>query len=212
MVINVISGGLEMSGISHTAAKKSSRNAKNGLEDPVSVELPLLRKNGTLSLEPKEILSMRYVQTDEEPVTKFLKAITTLRRSRHTTEKLREEGQAAKGADASMIEPEANLEEEELSDWMQPHGCNSMNGPIDPTLWMEPVDAALWMQNLWIQKSSDYEDNLKHDELNNLVRPPEKLHSTNLISDEPKPSLISSHKLKVSLSIFHQEKTKRAPE
>lgn len=49
-----------------------------------------------------------------------------------------------------MIEPEANLEEEELSDWMQPHGCNSMNGPIDPTLWMEPVDAALWMQNLWI--------------------------------------------------------------
>lgn len=91
-----------------------------------------------------------------------------------------------------MIEPEANLEEEEFSDWMQPHGCNSMNGPIDPTLWMEPVDAALWMQNLWIQKSSDYEDNLKHDELNNLVRPPEKLHSTNLISDEPKPSLISS--------------------
>ncbi|KAF3573486.1 hypothetical protein F2Q69_00058819 [Brassica cretica] len=162
-----------MSGISHTAAKKSSRNAKNGLEDPVSVELPLLRKNGTLSLEPKEILSMRYVQTDEEPVTKFLKAITTLRRSRHTTKKLREEGQAANGcqtrrADASMIEPEANLEEEELSDWMQPHGCNSMNGPIDPTLWMEPVDAALWMQNLWIQKSSDYEDNLKHDELNNL--------------------------------------------
>lgn len=72
MVINVISGGLEMSGISHTAAKKSTRNAKNGLEDPVSVELPLLRKNGTLSLEPKEILSMRYVQTDEEPVTKFL--------------------------------------------------------------------------------------------------------------------------------------------
>jgi len=47
--------------------------------------------------------------------------------------------------DATMVELESNLEKEGLSEWMQPRGCNS----VDATLWMEPLDASLWMPHLW---------------------------------------------------------------
>lgn len=43
-----------------------------GDDVPVSVELPPLRSNGALSLEPEEILSIRKVQVAEEQVTEVL--------------------------------------------------------------------------------------------------------------------------------------------
>ena len=56
-VIHVISGGSEISGVSHAAAKKSTRNAKHGLETTKPKHLLVGTKISFTAKEQEKILA-----------------------------------------------------------------------------------------------------------------------------------------------------------